>query len=129
MITLCQKLMRPRRLVSKSHADAPQRPFATAEEAWFWFIRCQFLRRAGARLSKGSASHERPCEPDDIYRAVAALARKGLLHRPHLSTLATFGQAGRPPDGRCPEEQRAVGWWREAMEGLGQVLREKGIMQ
>jgi len=42
-------------------------PFATACEAWFWYIRCQTARDEGARFVANSGLVIRPCEPDDIF--------------------------------------------------------------
>ena len=104
-------------------------PFASAEEAWFWFVRCQCIRREGGRFSRAStASLERPCDPDDIYRAAIRLVNEKILHRQHLTVLGTFGLLGRPPDPRQDDEDSAARLWQEALEGLAGVLRSKHII-
>jgi hypothetical protein len=105
-----------------------QRPFSHAEEAWFWFIHCQRVRREGARLSSGGATFGRPCDPDDIYCTVMRLRERMLITTAHLRVLATFGLRGYPPDTRCPEERPAARLWNETMDRLSTPLREKGII-
>ena len=113
------------RLEEKTAAN----PFASAEEAWFWFVRCQRIRREGGTFRRVfAASLERPCDPDDIYRAVIRMVNEGILHREHLTILGTFGLLGRPPDPRQDDEEHAARLWQEAMESLVSVLRIKGII-
>lgn len=108
---------------------APATPFASAEEAWFWFVRCQRIRREGGSFRRAAtAALERPCDPDDIYRAVIRMVNEGMLHREHLTILGTFGLLGRPPDPRRDDEERAARLWQESMENLASVLRAKGIV-
>lgn len=101
--------------------------FTSAEEAWFWFVRCQEVRRDGARFGD-SGNLQRPCDPDDIYLAAVTLHRRGLLNMPHLTVLGRFGLRGYPPDARCRDEQRAARLWDEALDRLSTILREKGIV-
>lgn len=108
--------------------DSPTQPFATAEEAWFWFARCQIVRRQGARFAPLPGASERPCDPDDIYRAAVSLKRKGLLGRRHLAVLGHFGVSGRPPDPRCREEEEPARLWEQAIDRLTTVLQQKGIV-
>ncbi len=108
--------------------EAPATPFASAEEAWFWYVRCQKIRRDGARLDAGRNGFQRPCEPDDIYRALLALRRAGALAAIHLHALARFGALDRPPDRRVADEKLFVGPWDEALERLGGRLKGKGIV-
>ena len=103
-------------------------PFASAEEAWFWYVRCQKIRRDGARLETGSGGWHRPCDPDDIYRALLALRRAGALADGHWRALARFGALERPPDARVEEERVFVAPWDEALERLAAPLRRKGIV-
>jgi hypothetical protein len=108
-------------------AVLPGVPFENAEQAWFWFVRCQMVRRDGARLPS-SGNMRRPCDPDDIYVAVLALQRRAVLHGSHLNTLGRYGVRGRPPDPRCREEATAAKLWDEALDRLTTVLRDKGII-
>ncbi|NQV83445.1 MAG: hypothetical protein HQ494_06445 [Rhodospirillales bacterium] len=109
--------------------DIPTAPFQNAEEAWFWFIRCQKARADGARFEADMGSMARPCDPDDLYRAVIHLARQRRLSPEHLQTLDTFGLALRPPDPRCREEERPARLWDEALERLSILLKTKGIIE
>lgn len=115
------------RYVAKAPSGAPTVPFADAAEAWFWFMRCQQIRREGARFDGGGET-TRPCDPDDIYRAVSALARAGRIGRAHLKTLVAFGLRESPPDPRSPEERRSVRLWDESLGHLATVLRQKAIV-
>jgi len=103
-------------------------PFHSSEEAWFWFIRCQLMRHQGARPVAVSGALARPCDPDDIYRAVIALHKGGVLCAAHLRTLSQYGLAERAPDERCGEEAAAARLWDEAMGALDGYLRGKGIV-
>lgn len=116
------------RYVPRTLSQAPSMPFADAAEAWFWFVRCHRVRREGAKLTDGPVSTTRPCDPDDIYRAVDSLVRDGRLGPEHLLVLARFGLRETPPDSRRPDEQRAAGLWSEALDRLTTVLRRKAII-
>lgn len=104
-------------------------PFHDAEEAWFWFVRCQVVRREGAHLKSAGQGGCRPCDPDDIYRALMRLLRVGTLCQCHLRVLGEFGLKGRPPDARDPQEGRAFKLWYEALDRLTTILSEKGVIQ
>lgn len=101
--------------------------FGSAEEAWFWYVRCQVGRLDGARFG-GDGFVERPCEPDDVYLAAVGLRRRRVLSGAHLAVMARFGLLGYPPDVRCREEAGPLRLWREAFDRLGTVLRAKGIV-
>ena len=118
-----------RRYVPRLEEEKSATPFASAEEAWFWFVRCQRIRREGGTFRHAStASLERPCDPDDIYRATIRLVSEKILHRQHLTVLGTFGLLGRPPDPRQDDEDSAARLWQEALESLAGVLRSKHII-
>src|SRR5512132_1109909 len=92
------------RHVPKTVADIPGTAFTTAEEAWFWFVRCHQVRREGAQLAAGNGQFARPCDPDDVYRAVMGLARRGIFAGSHLDGAREI-RAHRPP-ARCPLSRR-----------------------
>jgi len=115
------------RYVPRVIAEAPVNAFLSAEEAWFWFVRCQQVRREGAQLGGGGA-FSRPCDPDDIYRAIVRLQRRGIVGGAHLTVLGTFGLIGRPPDARCADEATAARLWAEALDRLSTILHDKGIV-
>ena len=116
------------RFVPRPQGAAPVKPFADAEEAWFWFARAAKARRDGARFTGGPGSWQRPCDPDDIRRALVALYRRGTVNAIHVATLVRFGAAERPPDIRCEEEIAFVAPWDEALDRLAPPLKEKGIV-
>lgn len=103
--------------------------FGCAEEAWFWYVRCQKARDDGARFVKSGNATVRPCDPDDIYRAVRRLAERRILTRHHIRVLTIYGVDERPPDPRCQEEERPFQVWQEAMLRLGEDLKAKDIIE
>lgn len=105
----------------------PSRPFGSAEEAWMWFWRCQLAREEGARYT-ADAGEARPCDPDDVYRAAAALHRRRTLSAGHIRVLAGYGRRLAPPDPRLDEEEREARLWDEALDRLETPLRAKGIV-
>lgn len=116
------------RFTHRPLSDREPSPFETAEDAWMWFWQCQIARDEGARFTADAGSAARPCEPDDIYRAAAALHRHRVLRRRHLEVLVRFGRALVPPDRRDPAEAAAAVFWREALDRLETPLRSKGIV-
>ena len=117
-----------RRFAPSRLAVRDVQPFIDAEEAWFWFIHAQRTRSDGGRFRGGAGGPGRPCDPDDIYRAVMALHRRRLLGRDHLNVLATYGMGGCPPDPRIPDQARAHALWQEALDRLTTVLKSKAII-
>lgn len=103
--------------------------FGSAEEVWFWYVRCQKARVDGARFQKSAGETIRPCDPDDVYRVVNGLAKRRALTRGHLAVLNIYGNFERPPDPRCHEEERPFQLWDEALERIEVVLKSKDIVQ
>lgn len=108
--------------------DRPPAPFSSGEAAWLWFCLCQAARDEGARFIADAGETARPCDPDDIYRAAAALHRRGSLHAAHLRVMGRYGRAASPPDSRLPEQRSDSRLWSQAMDHLGEALRLKGIV-
>ena len=104
-------------------------PFQSAEEAWFWYVRCQKARDDGARMEADMAREARPCDPDDMYRAVKHLSCNKTINRHHVRVLLNYGHDERPPDPRCREEQHPHRLWNEALDKLSTVLRKKDIIE
>ncbi|HEC14312.1 MAG TPA: hypothetical protein ENI72_01010 [Rhodospirillales bacterium] len=117
------------RYTPRGVGDSPTVPFIDAEEAWFWFIRSQRARREGARRGQASGIMARPCDPDDLYRAVMDLFRRRNIGREHLDILGRYGWRERPPDPRRQEEERPARLWGEALDRLNTVLQKKGIVE
>ena len=117
------------RYTRRSFYDTPTVPFINAEEAWFWFVRCQRARNDGVRFEEIPGTPGRPCDPDDLYRAVLQLARQRRIDNQHLKVLETYGLRERPPDPRCRDEERPARLWNEALDRLTTVLRPKGIIE
>jgi hypothetical protein len=104
-------------------------PFASTEEAWFWFVQAQEARSSGARIVAGRGTVPRPCEPLDMMREVDRLYRQRKLIRDHLHVLVHYGRRLMAPNPERRLEIRASSLWREALAFLDPVLREKGIVQ
>ncbi|WP_211275881.1 hypothetical protein [Thalassospira mesophila] len=120
--------MTQQRLFPKPLRDGEVTLFASAEQAWFWFVRCQAARIDGARVVADAGDVTRPCDPDDIYNAVMRLWRGGVIGQAHLQVLEYYGAVERLPDPRVGEEQRKAVLWREALEVLATVLIRRGIV-
>lgn len=121
--------MRKTRYVNVPASRAETVPFQSAEEAWFWYIRCQKARDAGLRMIRGMEVTARPCMPDDIYRAVKSLAARRVIDGGHIRVMKSFGELERPPDPRCDEEAPAHALWDQALDRLAAVLKSKAIVQ
>lgn len=109
--------------------DGATTPFQDGEEAWFWFARCQLMRREGARIVSGLTLTPRPCVPDDVYRTVMGLFRHRHLDNEHLQVLGEYGEKMCPPDKFIGEEKAHVPVWQEALDKLGNALKKKGIVE
>jgi hypothetical protein len=107
--------------------DRPARPFASAEEAWFWTIAALNARSAGARIVAGLGI-PRPCEPDDLVRCLDRLYRHRRIDIAHVKVLKEFGDRGVPPDPRHHGDRAALRLWREALARLEWYLVSKGIV-
>ncbi|SDE37408.1 hypothetical protein [Rhodospira trueperi] len=116
------------RHVPRPLSQRATRPFDSAEEAWFWFQRARLNRAEGARLAADPLATARPCDPDDIVRAVRRLAHANVLERRHLRVLDRHGRRLTPPDARLPEEKADAALWDEALDRLTMPLRTKGIV-
>jgi len=117
-----------RKIVLPPTQDAETIPFADGQEAWFWFSRCQLMRRQGARFVSGMTEAPRPCDPDDVYRAVMDMYRQRLIGNPHLHVLGSYGEKLAPPDEYVRDEKKDVPLWRDALDRLGVALQKKGIV-
>lgn len=104
-------------------------PFATAEEAWFWFIQAHHARLDGARIVAGAGGVERPCEPLDIFRTMERLYRARKLLIDHVMVLRHYGRRLLPPDPRKAKEMRAHRLWCEALQKMEEILVSKGIVR
>ena len=102
--------------------------FVDAEEAWFWYMRSQKARWDGARFDADRSVSERPCTPDDIYRAIMALYRQKLIKKEHLRTLASYGLIETPPDPKDRQQQQDARLWDEALDRLTTVLKQKNLI-
>ena len=120
--------MTQQRLFPKPLRDGEVTLFASAGQAWFWFVRCQAARIEGARVVADAGDVTRPCDPDDIYNAVMRLWRGGVIGQAHLQVLEYYGAVERVPDPRVEEEQRKAVLWCEALEVLATVLIRRGIV-
>ena len=103
-------------------------PFRSVEEAWFWTMAALRARRDGARYTANLGAIPRPCEPDDVVRALDALYRRRRIDLVHARILRNWGERQMPPDPACATERCDFRLWREALERLEWPLRVKGIV-
>jgi hypothetical protein len=101
-------------------------PFATSAEAWFWTLGALAARRDG--VTGGGRRIARPCDPDDVIRAIDLLHRRGGLTLDHARILRRWGDRGIAPDPQIHTERADSRLWGEAMERLEGLLRAKGIV-
>lgn len=106
----------------------PAEPFASAEEVWFWTMAALVARREGARITAGKGLVNRPCEPDDVVKALDRLYRQRRIELSHARILRIWGERGVAPDPSAPRERGDWRLWREAMTRLEWPLRTKGIV-
>ncbi|WP_043830755.1 hypothetical protein [Muricoccus aerilatus] len=103
-------------------------PFQSADEAWFWTMAALVARRDGARIVSGRGLVSRPCEPDDVVKALDRLYRQRRIDLAHARIMRIWGERGTAPDATSPRERGDYRLWREAMERLEWPLRMKGIV-
>jgi hypothetical protein len=103
-------------------------PFRSAEEAWFWTMAALVARRDGARIVSGRGLVSRPCEPDDVVKALDRLYRHRRIDLAHARIMRIWGERGTAPDPTSLRERGDYRLWNEAMERLDWPLRMKGIV-
>lgn len=119
----------PRPAAAPHHLLAARlEPFGSAEEAWFWTMAALIARRDGARIVSGAGLVSRPCEPDDVVKALDRLYRQRRIDLQHARILRIWGERQASPDPRQPREGGDARLWREAMARLDWPLRVKGII-
>jgi hypothetical protein len=116
------------RISPRNHSEIDTIPFASAEEAWFWFVQGMQARNEGARFTQGQGLYPRPCEPIDIMKVVDRLYRKRRLVMDHLLVLRHYGKRMVPPDRFRAKEMRAHKIWHEALGRIEAVLVSKNIV-
>lgn len=107
-------------------------PFDDAAQAWFWTVAALAARQGnglGRRSSDAQAGRRipRPCDPDDIIRALDLLYRRGGIGPTHARILRRWGERFTVPAAGGTTSADAV-LWAQAMEQLDGVLRPKGII-
>lgn len=101
-------------------------PFTSSEEAWFWYCLCEKLGFQRAR--SGDSRVARPCESSDIALSVKKLFRQGLLKPEHIKVLSKYGFEQVPPHPHFGDTPRICQIWKEALQFLESLLRQKGIV-
>lgn len=120
--------MRVAKFAPRPLSERAAQPFVNAEEAWLWYSRCQLARIEGVRFTADSGDVARPCDPDDIYRAVDRLVRARMLSSRHVTVLARFGCRLTPPDPWAGDPRSEALAWAEALGRLEHELRGRGIV-
>jgi hypothetical protein len=114
-------------LPQNGHAATSTTAFASSADAWFWTMRALRARHDGQTRS-GNSAIARPCEPDDVIRALDTLFRRRKLTGRHARVLRNWGEQQRTPDPRSAGANEC-GLWREAIAALDSQLRAKGIIE
>ena len=109
-------------------AAAPVEPFTGVEDAWFW-VMATFAARAGGRFSPRAAGTPRPCDPDDIVKALDRLYRQRRIDRRDARVLRRYGERGFAPVADHPAEASDCADWRRVMGLLERALLERGIIR
>jgi hypothetical protein len=107
-------------------ASRGARPFASAEDAWFWTMAALVARRDGAGPVLNVGRVARPCEPDDVVKCLDRLYRQRRIDLTHARILRIWGERETAPD---PERHKGdYRIWREAIDRLDWPLRMRGIV-
>jgi hypothetical protein len=102
-------------------------PFPSAEQAWFWTMSALAARHAGAGAPL-ACHRPRPCDPDDVIRALDRLYRMRRIDLVHARILRIWGERGCAPSALHPGQASDARIWREAMQRLDAKLRALGIV-
>ncbi len=100
--------------------------FESAEEAWFWTVRCLQARREGAKCRAGLGKVERPCDPDDVVKALDGLYQAKRISLQHGRVLRWWGECQTVPDATRNRADHLL--WTEAMDALLPALRSRSIV-
>jgi len=112
--------------LARPPATAAGTPFTDAEQAWFWTMAALAARREGT--GRGGTGIQRPCDPDDIIRALDQLYRLRRIDLLHARILRIWGERGMAPSRLHPGQACDARIWDEAIDRLGARLRSRGIV-
>ncbi len=104
-----------------------ERPFPNGEQAWFWTMAALESRREGTGRG-GNCATPRPCDPDDVIRALDQLYRNRRIDLVHARILRIWGERGTAPSTLHPGQASDARIWREAIDRLDAKLRARGIV-
>ena len=110
--------------------------FASAAQAWFWTLGALAARHDGSRVSgvgqtstgRARINIRRPCEPDDVIRALDQLHQRGEITLSHARVLRRWGDRGFAPNAVHPGQEADALLWSQALERLEVLLRAKTIV-
>lgn len=106
--------------------NAPATPFDSSEEAWLWCCLCESLGHIKGR--GGHRTITRPCESADILIAAKKLLKTGKITHEHLQILSKYGLQQMPPHPNFGDSPRICRLWKDAMDFLENILKQKGIV-
>ena len=104
-------------------------PFRSAGEAWLWTMAALLARRDGAGVSWRPDGPPRPCDPDDVVRALNALHRQRSIELLHVRILRIWGERQTAPPNRRLQHRSDWRLWQQAMGQLEWALRARGIVR
>lgn len=106
--------------------DKETQPFDSAEEAWFWYCRCEQIGHP--RPLNNNVAMARPCETSDIFITLKNLFKTGVLRAAHIKVLSKYGYSQTPPHPHFGDDSKICALWQEALDFLGLSLKKKGIV-
>ena len=107
---------------------AQAEPFGSVSAAWMWTMKMLAARRDGADAGFGSRGI-RPCEPDDVVKALDRLYRQRRIDLAHARILRIYGERQEEPNVSIVSQRGDRRLWDEAMERLREPLRNRGIVR
>lgn len=110
----------------KYSETAEMTPFDSPEEAWLWCCLCESLETGKSR--SGYRKIIRPCESSDIIIAVKRLIQNGIISQEQAKILSKYGKEQTPPHPHFGDSLRVCKLWKDALQFLGNTLKQKGIV-
>ena len=113
----------------RTHDAETALPFRTAEDAWLWTMAALIARRDGASAAWRPDGPARPCDPDDVVRAIDILYRDRTIELLHARILRIWGERQRAPCCTRPLQRSDWRLWHQALGHLEWALRARGIVR
>lgn len=103
--------------------------YDSAEHAFFSMMTRNKARADGAMRPTEYSGPERAGNGIDVQKVIETLYRERKLTMDHILVLRHYGVRNLPPDERREKEARAAILWREALDAIGERLKQKGLLK